>query len=383
MKCLPNVLFVLGDSSWLRWIIPFLQSSSYNTKICAISDEGKKEEGITFFPADSPQEVAYLIANEKPTAVVLLSHQNTLIRDNVISNLLKRNYDLDVLAQSSKAVRVGTDKVCMKEFFEADKIAAPQYTIANSYLKAYRASQKLGYPVVFEQPDKHEGGGIKIITCKSDIKNFFKNQKLDEQLIIEKFIQGIEFSIIVYGDKGKYRALPPVYKGETSLAGIHPCKRFRMAPAPKKYKNIGKAKEMAIEVAKKLKIRGILELEIIDTLEELYAIEANVRLAATMRMACLASGINIFSFLGEIALGKWTLSSHFSSPSNIAIEFPVPSDMSTCVIEKLRKQPGIFVSSRITINGRNVKDILSKIDVIEEFMDCSSIIAQLHQQLEG
>lgn len=380
MRSLSEILFLLGASSWLNWIVYFLNSISYRTRIC-VTSQTKIKDVLTLPTNATPQRMAQLIAIEKPNAVVLLSHQDTLLRDIQIMDFLNKKYDIDGLVQSRKAVRLGTNKAFMKEFFTAEGIPTTDYAIANSYSEAYELSEQLTYPVVFKQCDKHEGTGMKIITSKHSVETYFNREKPTFPLIVEKYIDGTEFSIVVCGNNGDYVTLSPVYKGKTSIEGIHPCKRLRIAPPPRYIKNVDKMKKLAINVAKKLEIKGLLELEIIARNEKMFALETNVRLAATMRMACLATGINIFALLGDLTQGRWSLIPR--KPANIAIEFRVPTNMNASVKKKLAMQPGIFVTTRITVYGKHLKDLMKRVNIIKRYMNCSSVIAQLHQEMKA
>ena len=110
------------------------------------------------------------------------------------------------------------------------------------------------FPVVLKQGQGQGGKDIKVAESLDDVKEYF--EEFDHALC-EKFIEGSEISIEVLGYNGEYVPLSPIYKGETTLEGIHPLNKIKTAPCLVEGLDNNLVQRTAYKVAKNLGSDGI------------------------------------------------------------------------------------------------------------------------------
>lgn len=193
------------------------------------------------------------------------------------------------------------------------------------------------------------------------------------EVMIEKYISGIEMSVQVVRYGNKSIVSPPVYKGPTSLEMIHPLKKLRIFPNPWHAEKLNKRiMEMAIRLADASQAKGPLDIDLVAVNEEeFYVLEVNSRLSGVSRMICSA-GHNVMDMLISMADGTWE---HFSvSDPGVSAEIPV-----YCKKDVLEKHRQLFdyiyiredintgqARNRILLSGNQYSDLIHKITPIKD-----------------
>jgi carbamoylphosphate synthase large subunit len=113
----------------------------------------------------------------------------------------------------------------------------------------------------------------------------------------------------VLGYKGEYVALPPIYKGETTLEGTHPLNKTKTGPCMVEGLDNNLVQYTAYQVAKNLDSDGIFEMDFMFSRKnnQLYAIEVNTRPNGTRYLTTATCGINSLCELVNMAIGEFSL----------------------------------------------------------------------------
>ena len=112
------------------------------------------------------------------------------------------------------------------------------------------------------------------------------------------------------GYGGEYVALPPIYKGETTLEGTHPLNKVKTGPCMVEGLDNNLVQHTAYKIAKNLDSDGIFEMDFMFSKEtqQLYAIEVNTRPNGTRYLTTATCGINSLCELVNMAIGEFSLS---------------------------------------------------------------------------
>ena len=182
-------------------------------------------------------------------------------------------------------------------------------------------------PIVLKQTKGQGGSGVNIASSIKDMEKYINEF---ETAIAERFIEGSEVSIEVLRWNGKSVPLVPVYKGETTIEGIHPLKKIKKAPLEidgiNNSKNNRKIQEIAVKIAENIGLEGTADIDIIYDYEnnENNVIEVNARPSGTRYITWATTGINIMHELVNMASGKWNALKLKKSIKNYSgIEIPV------------------------------------------------------------
>lgn len=248
---------------------------------------------------DGPKQVALM--QNVDAIVPLIGIDPPLIDVAHMKEEMEEEYGIPVIAAGVRAVELTSNKVKTKEFYTEIGVATPEYQILSS-----PDELDLEFPVVLKQGEGQGGKDIKVAKSIEDVKVYFEEF---DQALCEKFVEGSEISIEVLGYGGEYVALPPIYKGETTLEGTHPLNKVKTGPCMVEGLDNNLVQHTAYKVAKNLASDGIFEMDFMYSKEEnqLYAIEVNTRPNGTRYLTTATCGINSLCELVNMAIGEFSL----------------------------------------------------------------------------
>ena len=255
---------------------------------------------------DKPMEIAI---EENVDAIVPLLGIDPPLRDVAkMKEEIEEKHDIPVISSNINAVEIASDKIKTKEFFKSIGLNVPPANVLkkDDFKTEDEFLEKLGFdfPIVLKQGEGQGGKDICITSKYEDVLEYFNTF---EQALIEKFIEGSEVSIEVIGWNGEYLPLVPVYKGETSLEGIHPIKRLRYGPCDFASFDNEEFRKIAKHIAENLKSEGTIDMDLIYSKDEnkVYAIEINTRPSGTRYLSFACTDLNPLNLLVDIAVGKF------------------------------------------------------------------------------
>ena len=248
---------------------------------------------------DGPKQVALM--QNVDAIVPLIGIDPPLLDVAKMKEEIEEEYDIPVIAAGVRAVELTSNKIKTKEFYTEIGVATPKYQILNS-----PDELDLEFPVVLKQGAGQGGKDIKVAKSIEDVREYFEDF---DQALCEKFVEGSEISIEVLGYNGEYVALPPIYKGETTLEGTHPLNKVKTGPCMVEGLDNNLVQHTAYKVAKNLASDGIFEMDFMYSKQEnqLYAIEVNTRPNGTRYLTTATCGVNSLCELVNMAVGEFSL----------------------------------------------------------------------------
>ena len=248
---------------------------------------------------DGPKQVALM--QNVDAIIPLIGIDPPLIDVAHMKEEVEAEYGIPVIAAGVRAVELTSNKIRTKEFYTQIGVATPNYQILNS-----PDELTLDLPVVLKQGEGQGGKDIKVAKSIEDVREYF-NQF--DQALCEEFIEGAEISIEVLGFDGEYVALPPIYKGETTLEGTHPLNKTKTGPCMVEGLDNNLVQHTAYQVAKNLASDGIFEMDFMFSRKnnQLYAIEVNTRPNGTRYLTTATCGVNSLCELINMAIGEFSL----------------------------------------------------------------------------
>lgn len=248
---------------------------------------------------DGPKQVALM---QKVDAIVpLIGIDPPLIDVAHMKEEVEAEYGIPVIAADVHAVELTSNKIKTKAFYDEIGVATPKYQILTG-----PEDLTLDLPVVLKQGEGQGGKDIKVAKTIEDVEDYFNEF---DQALCEEFIEGAEISIEVLGFDGEYVALPPIYKGETTLEGTHPLNKTKTGPCMVGGLDNNLVQHVAYKVAKNLDSDGIYEMDFMFSHKnkQLYAIEVNTRPNGTRYLTTATCGVNSLCELVNMAIGEFSL----------------------------------------------------------------------------
>lgn len=112
----------------------------------------------------------------------------------------------------AKSAECVTDKARMKDAFQRNGAASPQYREVSDLEEAEKAAKEIGFPVVVKRVDSSGSRGITIVEKSSDLREAYWNAARDSRrdyVIVEKFAAGKEIGVDGMIQNGKIVFLAP------------------------------------------------------------------------------------------------------------------------------------------------------------------------------
>ena len=162
-----------------------------------------------------------------------------------------------------------------------------------------------GFPVVVK-PDSESGSrGVKIIHDEKELSSSYPSEDSLSKMVAQEYLEGPSYSIEVIGLPGNYI---PLQVTELYMDSDYGCKRV-LAPSGLDSRLVREFEQMAIRIAERIGLKGLMDVEVILHDGELKALEIDARLPSQTPTAVFQStGINMVKLLGELFLtGKMNI----------------------------------------------------------------------------
>ncbi|MBW3496531.1 ATP-grasp domain-containing protein [Bacillus sp. FDAARGOS_1420] len=318
--------------------------------------EGSKNNSTIF---SNPNPFIAIAQELHVDAVVCLSTERTLERDALIKKNLE-NKGITVIANPLELIKTLAYKEEAKKFFFQNEIPTSQGGVVKNKHELEELVNRLGFPLVTKKSRAAGGKGNRILQNYNDIKLFTSERNcFDEDIVVEKFINGIELSMEIVGENGKYIFMPLIYQGTTNINGEHPTKRWSYTPYNEE--EIKKSMQIiALKIARKLNLCGSAELEVVWEPHSnlIYVLEVNPRLNGNTLLGMAHTNLCVPTLFIDMADNTWSANSESIVTDKRSIVLDLRPDLSKNIINKVNSL-STFFNFRRNKDGRCVNFILS------------------------
>lgn len=248
------------------------------------------------------ERVLDIIELEKPVGVIVQLGGQTALK------LAKRLHEngIRILGTSFPMMDLAEDRAEFSKVLKELEIPFPPYGVATSIAEAVEVAEQIGYPILVRPSYVLGGQGMRIAINKEEVEEYvrriyrlFPSNKVLLDLFVEGgteidadavhdgegvwitgIMQHIEPAGVHSGDSTA--VLPPFDLSETALATI---------------------RQYVSEIARRLQVRGLINVQLIVKDDFVYVIEANPRASRTVPFVAKATGIPISNIATQVMLG--------------------------------------------------------------------------------
>jgi carbamoyl-phosphate synthase large subunit len=259
-----------------------------------------------YFEPLTPESVLNIAAIEKPLGVIVQLGGQTPLK---IAKELEAG-GLPILGTTTDSIDLAEDRnrfdVLVKDILTY-RLRQPESAIAHNKAEAIEKAEKLGFPVLIRPSYVLGGRGMKIVRSMQSFKEFIDEAiRVSDQhpVLIDRFL-----------DRATEVDVDAVSDGETTLiagvlehieeAGIHSGDSASCMPPRSLPRNIvDRIRTYTRILAKKLKVKGLMNVQFAVLGDEIYLIEVNPRASRTVPFVSKAIGIQVVKIAMELMLGK-------------------------------------------------------------------------------
>ncbi len=266
----------------------------------------------------NPQAAASLMCDRfMPLTITTKTDPNKILKQvDLIIPAIENNSVLSILEEWSLATKIplafdaeaytiSSSKKKSDQIFKEIKINAP------------KSWPECDFPIVVK-PDGESGSqGVKTIHNEKELALNFPTKNSLRQMVTQEYLEGPSYSIEIIGSPGNYT---PLQVTELQMDSDYGCKRV-LAPSGLEPTLVIEFEQMAIRIAERIQLKGLMDVEVILHDGQLKTLEIDARLPSQTPTAVFQStGINMVKLLAELFLtGKMNIN-HINQPQTTIYE---------------------------------------------------------------
>ena len=209
-----------------------------------------------------------------------------------------------------------------------------------------------GFPVIVK-PNRASGSqGVFSIDDFDQLQSYLAGTKGDQ--IIQEFVDGPAYSLEVIGYRGKYF---PLQITKLEMDQNYDCKRV-LAPSNLSDSLVADFNKMAIDIAEKIELKGLMDIEVIHDGSTLRILEIDARLPSQTPICVYKStGINMMPLLaGFFAENQYTTK-------------PLPANERGVIFEHIQVSP-----DELTVVGEHIMSSAGPLKIKTDFFGADEVI---------
>ncbi len=252
-----------------------------------------------------PMNIEYImniIKKENPKGVLVQFGGQTAI------NLAEKldNLGVKILGTSITSINAAEDRKIFEKILKELSIPQPKGCAVTSATEALNAVKELGYPVLVRPSYVIGGRGMQVVYNDEELLTYiteafkFSNE---HPVLIDQYLEGQEVELDAISD-GRDVLIPGICE-HIERAGVHSGDSMSIYPS----QNISRKNEKilvkyATKLARRLNIKGLMNIQFIIKDDKVYVIEVNPRASRTVPIMSKVTGIPMVNIAVSAILGK-------------------------------------------------------------------------------
>ncbi len=272
------------------------------------------------------------------------------IEDNSVLRILKE-WSLETgipMAFDMEAYAISSSKRKSNQLFKEININAP------------KSWPQCVFPIVVK-PDGESGSrGVKIIHNEKELALNFPIKNALSQMVAQEYLEGPSYSIEIIGFPGNYT---PLQVTELHMDSDYDCKRV-LAPSGLDPTLVIEFEQMAIRVAERIQLKGLMDVEVILHDGQLKMLEIDARLPSqTPTTVFQSTSINMVKLLGELFLtGKMNINN--------------TNQPQTTIYEHIK-----VTKNHIGVMGEHIMSAIGSLKLCQGLFGADEVITNFHPDL--
>ncbi len=266
-----------------------------------VSTDSETADRLYFEPL-YPEDVADIIATEKPWGAVVAFGGQTAIR---LTKHLSR-LGVPILGTSADGIDMAEDRERFDALLTELQIKRPEGRTVRTEDEAIKAANELGYPVLVRPSYVLGGQNMIIAYTDADIHEYMRiilAAGIENPILIDQYLMGMEVEVDAISD-GADILIPGIME-HIERAGVHSGDSIAVYPA---WHLNGALTRRLIDATRALALglatRGLINIQYIVHDNDIFVIEANPRASRTVPYLSKVTGLPIVDLAVRAMLGE-------------------------------------------------------------------------------
>lgn len=175
----------------------FLNSQQVKSVFCAPGNPGMQMSGIeTVAISENDFEKIALFVTQQQIGLVFVGPEAPLA-NGIVDFLSARG--IRVFGPNQAAARLESDKQFAKEFMKRNHVPTAAFKVFTNFNEALVYAQQLSLPIVIKENGLAGGKGVQIVKEAAELSSSIQTAfEKSDQILIEEYLEGEEFSLMVF-----------------------------------------------------------------------------------------------------------------------------------------------------------------------------------------
>lgn len=242
-----------------------------------------------------------IIEKEKPYGVIVQFGGQTAI--NLAGKLNEKN--VNILGTSFESIDLAEDREKFSKLLNDIEIPLPEGVSVTNMEEAYKAVDKLKYPVIVRPSYVIGGRAMQVVHDDATLEKYMKdavNLSKDYPVLIDRYVRGTEIEVDAISD-GEEVLIPGIME-HVERTGVHSGDSITMYPTKTLSNEVLQTLEKSTKkIAKALNIKGLFNIQYVYDGKDVYVIEVNPRASRTVPILSKVTGVQMVKLAVDVMLG--------------------------------------------------------------------------------
>ncbi len=256
-----------------------------------------------FFEPLTLEDVLNICDQEQPYGVIVQFGGQTPL--NLAADL--ERHGVPIIGTSPKSIEQAEDRKFFSALLDKLNLKQAEAGTATNEAEALVIANRIGYPVLVRPSFVLGGRGMMIVYCDSELTRYMREAVIaspERPVLVDRFLDNateVDVDCISDGETSVVGAIME----HIEQAGIHSGDSACVIPSFSLSESIkSEITRAAIDLARELKVRGLMNIQFAVKDEQLYVIEVNPRASRTVPFVSKATGVSLAKLAAKVMVGE-------------------------------------------------------------------------------